>query len=138
MRMHRFGTVLATVAVGGFAGVLLAGPAGAETSERPDSQLRLSIAADSTGMTTSWTRGVTLDCGPAGGSHPNPDEACAALEEAGGSFEDLAPVSGACTMEYAPVRVTARGHWEGTRVTFEETYSNPCHASNATAGIFGF
>lgn len=139
MRMRRFGTILAVMAAGGFAGVLMAGPANADTSAWTDSQMRLSVAAaESEGMTTSWARGVTLQCGPAGGSHPSPDEACDALAEAGGSFDDLRASSGACTMEHAPVRVTAHGHWEGTRVTFDETYPNPCHANNATAGVFDF
>lgn len=138
MPTHRFGTVLAALAVGGLGAVMMAGPVSAETTS-PTSVLRLSTsAAESENSSSSWARGATLECGPPGGTHPAAEEACRVLTDAGGDFESIPARGGACTMEHAPVRVTAYGYWEGSQVTFDETYSNPCHATSATGGVFDF
>jgi len=82
---------------------------------------------------------VTLECAPAGGNHPNPKAACADLTTADG---DLNQVGGdqttACTLEYRPVNASARGHWEGKPISWEEEFPNNCTLATSTGTVFEF
>ncbi|GAA3748731.1 hypothetical protein HDA32_001948 [Spinactinospora alkalitolerans] len=133
---HTVAAVLA--AATGLAAVLTA-PA-ASAAQAPESRLDLTITqrSDNGQQQASSQRYVGLECGPAGGGHPRAEEACAALEEAGGDFDRLATDPGACTLEYAPVTVAATGHWRGSEVDYEEEFANSCTAARRTAGIFDF
>jgi hypothetical protein len=84
------------------------------------------------------TARVLLLCGPAGGTHPNPQAACAALEDARGHFRKLRRVARRCPRAVEPVIVKARGHWWGRRVWFRRTYLNRCVAARQTGGVFAF
>ncbi|MCQ4042108.1 SSI family serine proteinase inhibitor [Streptantibioticus rubrisoli] len=81
---------------------------------------------------------VLLLCGPAGGTHPHPQAACAALEDARGRFRRLRRVARRCPRVVDPVTVKARGHWWGRRVWFRRTYVNRCVAARRTGGVFAF
>lgn len=83
---------------------------------------------------------VTLTCRPDGGTHPGDvDAACSQLETVGGDVAAI-PASGTlCTKEYAPVRATVQGSWNGRSIDFSDQYGNACEANAATGGaLFTF
>jgi hypothetical protein len=82
---------------------------------------------------------VNLECDPTGGSHPNAKEACAELTAADGDLNQVGtdePV--ACTMEYRPVTASARGHWEGRPVAWDQEFPNNCTMTTDTGTVFAF
>ncbi|WP_369202977.1 subtilase-type protease inhibitor [Streptomyces sp. PU-14G] len=85
-------------------------------------------------------RAVTLSCTPtASGTHPAPGKACAQLRAAKGDFGALGGAEGRlCTREWRPVTVTAQGVWQGERVDFARTWSNPCVKDVEGASVFSF
>ncbi|QUH04220.1 hypothetical protein HUO13_28575 [Saccharopolyspora erythraea] len=110
-----------------------------ETSAAPKksvaSTVRLSVSSDGSGV----SRTVVLRCHPTGGNHKRTVEACAQLDQVGGSFTALrAEEPRACTLEYAPVTASATGTWRGSEVRFEETYSNSCALRVETGVVFDF
>ena len=69
---------------------------------------------------------VTLTCGPPGGTHPDPEAACAALER---NVDALAPVDEgvACTQEYGgSARAIVRGSAGGADVNASFSHANGC------------
>ncbi|MFI2433422.1 subtilase-type protease inhibitor [Streptomyces sp. NPDC018693] len=86
------------------------------------------------------SRAVTLSCAPApSGTHPAPAAACAELRATGGDLDALAePGAAICTKEYAPVVVTVDGVWQGTRVSYERTFSNECVMNASRSSVFAF
>ncbi|TDQ45882.1 SSI family serine proteinase inhibitor [Actinorugispora endophytica] len=127
---------LATVAATG-AGLLSAAPAYAEAGESALILTRTgaSLSADA----PAERRHVVLACDPEpAGSHPDAAGACATLERAGADFTAIPRGQSACTMEYAPVTVTARGYWHGSEVRYSREFSNPCLARRDTAEVFAF
>ncbi|NSC20987.1 protease inhibitor SIL-V5 [Streptomyces albus subsp. chlorinus] len=134
------GTAAAATAV---ALPLLAAPAvaaqpatGRPVPERPaPSTLYLTVS----GPQQVWGHGARLTCDPnPRGSHPRAAEACAALDRANGDLDALPGDPGLCTMEHAPVTVSARGTHEGRPVTWEKTYPNSCALHRATGPVFDF
>jgi hypothetical protein len=105
----------------------MAGPA------HPDSALTLTLRNDSAEIAS-----VTLECGPAGGSHPHHDRACRTLDSVDGDFGRLPKEQILCPMDYAPVTATASGHWHARMVVFQRTYPNRCAANAGTASVFDF
>jgi hypothetical protein len=82
---------------------------------------------------------VTLECAPTGGTHPNAKAACADLTTADGDLNQVGDDQlVACTMEYRPVTASARGHWEGKLVTWEQEYPNNCTLTTDTGTVFHF
>ncbi|WP_243859618.1 SSI family serine proteinase inhibitor [Amycolatopsis arida] len=81
---------------------------------------------------------VTLHCAPAYGSHPDPQEACSSLAQAGGDLTKLPVKQQSCIMIYDPVKAVAHGIWRGKPVHFRATYPNSCVADSETGGVFGF
>ncbi|MFG3254131.1 SSI family serine proteinase inhibitor [Streptomyces sp. NPDC048172] len=83
---------------------------------------------DSGGNTTDGT--YTVRCRPTGGDHPEPERACAALDEAGrGGRDPFAPVprSEPCTMIYGgPATAHVTGVWKGRSVDARFKRSNGC------------
>ncbi|GAB2987239.1 subtilase-type protease inhibitor [Amycolatopsis acidiphila] len=98
-----------------------------------DSSLTLTLRDDA-GRIAS----VTLDCGPAGGSHPQHDRACQTLDSVDGDFDRLPQEQLLCPMIYAPVTATATGHWHARPVGFSRSYPNQCSANAGTASVFDF
>jgi hypothetical protein len=76
-----------------------------------------------------------LYCDPDGGTLIDASRACDQLRSAHGRIERIPARPGACTFQYAPVRVTAHGTWNGRPRYFERTYPNRCVAVRDTGGI---
>ncbi|NRQ37469.1 serine protease [Nonomuraea sp. NN258] len=71
--------------------------------------------------------------------HPVPSAACATLERVGGNPALLTRRPNvACTMEYAPVTVTAVGYWDGSAYRYRQTFANRCELFATTGSLFQF
>lgn len=114
------------------------GPASPAAAWSPGASFTLTIyqGGDTSGPIQSQ---VTLTCDPNGGTHPNPDAACSALESVGGSLAKLTPVMGkACPMFSQPVTARAIGTWLRRPEDFQQTYMNRCFAAVDTGYVFDF
>lgn len=79
--------------------------------------------------------GRSLHCDPDGGTLIGASRACDQLRLVDGKVERIPARTGVCTLEYAPVRVIARGSWRDRPRNFERTYPNRCVAVRETGGI---
>ncbi|QUQ68777.1 SSI family serine proteinase inhibitor [Kutzneria sp. CA-103260] len=104
------------------------------------SELQLTKVAGA-GDTVKRLERVLL-CDPVGGDHPYGDAACHDLSVASSDFDHLpGDPNGVCatgSRHYDPVTVSATGIWEGTPITFEKTYDNPCKLRLHTGPVFEF
>lgn len=109
-----------------------AAPSDVDVAKQPD--IRISVTDDR----SKETRSAVLKCQPAGGSHRHAREACVQLDAANGNPTSLQArqTNAQCTMELDPVTVTAVGHWHGSSISFEQTYSNSCVLSVKTGAVF--
>jgi hypothetical protein len=71
---------------------------------------------------------------PEGEGHRQGEAACMHLTGAEGLVEEVDPVDGLCTKEYAPVTLKAFGVWEGRLVHYAADYDNFCTGLHATGG----
>lgn len=88
------------------------------------------VVDDGSGRRTTWT----LTCDPAGGTHPQPEQACAVLGAAGGTA--LPPVSAdtICSQQYGgPETATITGTWREATVSAEITLKDGCQIGRWTA-----
>lgn len=120
---------------------LLFGTSGIATAETslaiPESSLVLSIS--SAQQATPTAERVTLNCRPAGGSHPRASLACGQLRSVHGDFASLnLHPDRPCILLYAPVTVTAAGTWNGEPVLYRETFGNTCVLTARTGAVFQF
>lgn len=116
------------------AALAVAGPvaAAAQAPRATPAVLVLSV----TGPDRPMRSGV-LHCGPHGGTHNRPAEACSALEQVNGDPAALnMDPERACTMQYDPISVTVRGTWKGRAVDYRETFANPCVLVVTTGPVF--
>ncbi|GAA2936020.1 SSI family serine proteinase inhibitor [Streptomyces enissocaesilis] len=91
------------------------------------------------GAENTWIRGVLLKCPPGGpGHHPDAAGACAALDKADGDLDRLSGNPRACTKQYEPVTVSAKGSWRGRAAAWQKTYPNACVLDAATGPVFRF
>lgn len=108
-------------------------PGGATTSPstpaHPDSpdtvtaELTITVDDGAGGITRH-----TLTCGPAGGDHPDPEAACAALT--GPEFLEPVPADAACTAQYGgPQTATVTGTLDGSQVDAEFRRTDGCQIS---------
>ena len=68
-----------------------------------------------------------LKCDPPGGNHPQPAEACKALEAAGAKVFDPVPKGQMCTDLYGgPQTATVKGTYKGKKVDAEFERTNGC------------
>ncbi|RSS35063.1 subtilase-type protease inhibitor [Streptomyces sp. WAC08241] len=114
----------------------LAGAAGTaeagSTSLYAPSAVVLSVGKGTDSGAFTVLRAATLSCMPGpSGTHPAPKAACAELKAgfAGGGFEGLLASPNpdrACPQHFDPVTVTLDGVWEGTRTSWQYTFSNAC------------
>lgn len=82
---------------------------------------------------------VTLQCDPAGGTHPHAEATCNALLAAGGDIDKLVGQPGTmCPDIYDPATATASGHYQGVQLIFRRTYPNHCELDTETAPVFQF
>ncbi|GLZ29938.1 protease [Lentzea sp. NBRC 105346] len=82
-----------------------------------------------------------LKCDPPGGKHTNAAAACRDLTTAGGDFSKLPgdPDLQFCTMEFQPVKASARGRWQGKPVSWSSAeYPNRCSMNAALGVVFRF
>ncbi|MCP2260809.1 Subtilisin inhibitor-like [Streptoalloteichus tenebrarius] len=99
----------------------------------------LVLSANPGEQPSPFAKHVVLTCEPAGGTHPDPGQACGQLAEANGDFTALKTrTDQACTFIYAPVTVTATGYWRGQKVSYQETFPNDCVLSATTGPVFRF
>jgi hypothetical protein len=111
-------------------GMAILVPAEPALADEPAGAFLLTVTPqDGPGTTRS------LWCDPDGGTHSAPSEACDQLEAAGGDVGRVPARPGPCTLQYAPVRVTADGTWHGRPRHFAKTYPNRCAAVRDTGGI---
>lgn len=68
-----------------------------------------------------------LTCDPAGGDHPQPEQACAAIATAGAKVFDPVPSDQMCTMIYGgPQTATIKGTYDGADVDASFSRQNGC------------
>ncbi len=78
---------------------------------------------DGSGTTTTWR----LTCDPSGGTHPKPEEACAALAAHGAAALPAVPKDQVCTQVYGgPQTASVTGTWQGRPVRSAFVRSNGC------------
>jgi hypothetical protein len=114
-------------------------PAGS-ADEGPPISLSLSMVsvAGTDSAALGEERHATLECLPAGGTHPAPAESCRILIQVGGDVEALPLNPGPCPRIWDPVVVTVEGRWFDDRVDFAAQYGNAECAAAASDGVFDF
>ena len=81
------------------------------------------VVDDGAGQKRTWT----LTCDPAGGTHPDPAEACAALTTHGAAALPPKRKDVACTEVYGgPQRATVTGTWRGRPVRSSFSRTDGC------------
>ncbi|GHH86072.1 protease [Streptomyces sulfonofaciens] len=114
-----------------------ASAAAAPPAAAPAGSLDLSLVASD--ISQRPVGDATLECAPDGGTHPDPEAACAALTAVQGDFTRLPDVPGrACPAVVDPVTAVATGTWQGVRVSYRETFVNRCAAEVGTSDVFRF
>jgi hypothetical protein len=95
------------------------------SAEPGDTDLTI-VITDGSGSTKTWR----LTCNPAGGTHPDPQAACRALEDNGAAALPPVPKDKACTQIYGgPETATVTGTWKGQRVTSKFARNDGCQIS---------
>ncbi|QKW37679.1 hypothetical protein HUT06_29755 [Actinomadura sp. NAK00032] len=122
---HRWAAVLAGMAV-----LAPAAPARAAGPAGPVGSYMLTLVHE-----TGPRIERSLYCDPDGGTLIDASRACDQLRPVHGRIERIPARAGACTLQHAPVRVIARGSWNGRPRNFARTYPNQCVAVRDTGGI---
>jgi hypothetical protein len=98
---------------------------------KPAAQDQLRVTVTDTGDGRDGT--YELECGPSGGTHPEPANACARLDELSANGGDpFAPPSpdAQCTMQYGgPATARVTGTWHGRPVDATYKRTNGCEIS---------
>ncbi|MFW5415456.1 hypothetical protein J0910_02180 [Nocardiopsis sp. CNT-189] len=100
-------------------------------SESPSPETELSIEIDyrdgSGAGETPEPKSWTLTCSPAGGDHPDPEAACAALEEVGAEGFEEVPEDSMCThIMGGPETARVTGHLGDTDIDTEFDKAGGC------------
>ena len=112
--------IVALLVLGGCAGD--SGDVSDRTEPRPDHSLEITVSSGPDAEGTTWT----LTCDPAGGTHPTPEAACQALDEAADPFAPV-PDDMVCTDIYGgPETATISGTWDGESVAATYQRTNGC------------
>ncbi|WP_433180589.1 SSI family serine proteinase inhibitor [Actinoallomurus sp. CA-150999] len=108
--------------------------AGGQTVHGP-TQLTLTTTVGSAAPKT-----VTLQCDPAGGTHPKAEQACADVAKTHGDFKLASDEKNprACFMIYSPVTTSAEGQLRGEAVKYTAKFPNTCMMRTQTGSIFDF
>lgn len=109
--------------------------AGDDTSR---SRARLYLTITPLGFGFDEWQFVTLTCGPDGGTHPNPGEACDSLRAVDGELGDLPNTGDPCPMDFDPVMARVYGYWGDEPVVYAKVFSNDCVAAASTDDVFAF
>jgi hypothetical protein len=112
-------------------GTVTVSPTGSTTA--PATNLTIVVVTD-TSPATTWH----LTCDPAGGDHPDPEQACAALDAHGEQALPPVPADRMCTEIYGggqTARIT--GTWRGDPVQASFSRTDGCEIArwNALAGL---
>jgi hypothetical protein len=84
------------------------------------------VSDDGAGKTETWT----LTCDPAGGTHPDPEAACAALAAKGKTAMPAVAKDMMCTQQYGgPQTAKVTGTWKGEAVDASFSRTNGCEIS---------
>jgi hypothetical protein len=88
------------------------------------------VTDDGAGKTETWT----LTCDPAGGTHPDPEAACAALAAKGETAMPPVAKDAMCTQQFGgPQTAKITGTWKGETVDASFARTNGCEISRWTA-----
>jgi hypothetical protein len=84
------------------------------------------VSDDGNGKTETWT----LTCDPAGGTHPDPEAACAALAGKGTTAMPAVAKDTMCTQQFGgPQTAKITGTWQGKPVDASFSRTNGCEIS---------
>lgn len=84
------------------------------------------VVDDGSGTTTTWQ----LSCDPPGGTHPDPDAACRALEARGRTALPAVARDRVCSQVYGGAQTaTVSGRWQGRTVRSSFSLRNGCEIS---------
>jgi hypothetical protein len=84
------------------------------------------VSNDGSGKTETWT----LTCDPAGGTHPDPEAACAALTAKGTTAMPAVAKDKMCTQQFGgPQTAKITGTWKGETVDASFSRTNGCEIS---------
>lgn len=109
-------------------------PAQAAPTTHPHGAYVLTLSPTEPG-TELPTRVAALWCNPTGGTHPQAAQACDQLTDANGHLHRIPPDPGPCTLEYAPVRLSAIGTWNSRIRRHHSIHTNRCLAIRETGGV---
>jgi hypothetical protein len=100
-------------------------PTGAPTG-RPGGASQLTIVVDDgAGGTSTWS----LTCDPAGGDHPDAEQACAAIERHRSALNPV-PKDRMCAQVYGgPEKATITGTWRGEQIFAALSRTNACETA---------
>ena len=94
-----------------------------ENPTSPPTSLTISVDLGDGSAAQEWT----LTCDPPGGSHPQPEAACAALTDIDPTMFDPVPPNQACTQIFGgPETATVSGTWNGDAVDAAFARNNGC------------
>ena len=80
---------------------------------------------DGTGGTSTWS----LTCDPAGGDHPDAEQACAAIEGHRSALNPV-PKDRMCAQVYGgPEKATVTGTWRGEQIFAALSRTNACETA---------
>jgi Subtilisin inhibitor-like len=100
--------------------------------DQPASSLTVTLDRGEGGETEQWE----LTCEPAGGTHPNPDAACAALDDVDPEVLNPVPPDSACTMIYGgPQTATLSGTWRGEPIDAAFSREHGCEIARWDAMV---
>ena len=103
-----------------------------ETPTSPPTSLTISVDLGDGSAAQEWT----LTCDPPGGSHPQPEAACAALADIDPTVFDPVPPNQVCTQIFGgPETATVSGTWNGDAVDAAFARNNGCEIARWEAAV---
>ena len=98
-----------------------------QASPSPIADTDLTVVVDNgSGSTVTWR----LTCNPAGGTHPDPEAACKALQAHGAAALPPVPKDKACTQIYGgPETASITGIWQGAQIASSFARNDGCQIS---------
>ncbi|MFC5678096.1 SSI family serine proteinase inhibitor [Aeromicrobium endophyticum] len=100
---------------------------GTASGDGPTSAVKTSLTIDVTPGEGADPKTYTLTCDPAGGDHPQPEQACDAIAAAGASVFEPVSSDTTCTMVFGgPQKATITGTYQGKDVDASFSRENGC------------